>query len=113
MLFPVWSHETNEDFRAGKRDDKSAWLGILYDTLHEEESGEKKTDYFRRRVLWRLYHKETLNGDSSTDIFPAITIDSRQDGYIKYSVLWRLLRYEKADAEATPKLDVLFIPVRR
>lgn len=113
VFFPVWSHETNEDFLTGKRNEKSAWLGILYDTLHEEESGEKKNDYFRRRVLWRLYHKETLNGDSSTDIFPAITIDSRQNGYFKCSVLWRLFRYEKADNSATSKLDLLFIPIRR
>jgi hypothetical protein len=113
MLFPVWSHETNEDSRTGKRDEKSAWLGILYDTLHEEESGEKKNDYFRRRVLWRLYHKETLNGDSSTDIFPAITIDSRQNGYFKCSVLWRLFRYEKGAEDGRSKLDVLFIPICR
>ena len=113
LLFPVWSHKTNEDFQAGKRDEKSAWLGVLYDTLHEEESGEKNNVYFRRRVLWRLYHKETLNGDSSTDVFPAITIDSRQDGYFKCSVLWRLFRYEKAVSGTATKLDVLFIPIRR
>ncbi len=112
-IFPIWSHATNEDFLTGKQDEKCAWLGILYDTLHEKESGEKKNDYFRQRVLWRLYHKETLNGDSSTDIFPAITIDSRQDGYLKYSILWRLLRYEKNADGAPPKLDVLFIPIRR
>jgi len=112
-LFPVWSHETNEDFLPGKRYEKSAWLSFLYDTLHEEESGEKKNDYFRRRVLWRLYHKESLNGDSSTDIFPAITIDSRQNGYFKCSVLWRLFRYEKDAEGGGRKLDVLFIPIRR
>ena len=69
-------------------------------------------EYERTRVLWRLYHDETLDGDRSIDVFPGITIDRRKDGYRKTSVLWRLFRYED-DPEKGESLDVLFLPILR
>ena len=86
-------------------------LWFLYDYRHES-APEDGHEYTRRRVLWRLYHDETLDGDRSVDVFPGIGIDSRKDGYRKYSFLWRLFRYERDPAKGT-SLDILFIPFRR
>lgn len=63
-------------------------------------------------VLGYLYRHQRINGNSSTDIFPAITIDRRADGARKFSILWRLYRNER-DAEGNRKLDILFLPIRR
>ena len=86
-------------------------LLFLYDWRHESVP-EENHEYARRRVLWRLYHYEQLNGDESTDVFPAITWDRRKDGYRKFSFLWRFFRWER-DPEKGTSLDVLFIPFKR
>jgi hypothetical protein len=112
-LFPLWNHRINDKIAAGDRLETSALLGFLYDTRHEQKTGEQTHDYLRRRILWRLYHYEKLNGDMSTDIFPGITIDSYKNGYYKCSVLWRLFRYEKDPESGSKKLDLLFLPLRR
>ncbi|MCF7816583.1 MAG: hypothetical protein K9M54_01775 [Kiritimatiellales bacterium] len=113
-LFPLWNHEIKDDLSAKNRLETSALLGCLYDSRHEQkDDGGEPRDYLRRRVLWRLYHSEKLNGDASTDMFPAITIDSYKNGYYKFSFLWRLFRYEKDPENGTKKLDLLFIPFRR
>jgi hypothetical protein len=109
----LWSRTVDEKTAAGTRLETSSLLGFLYDTRHEEQTGEKEHDYLRRRVLWRLYHREKLNGDASTDIFPGITVDSYKNGYYKCSVLWRLFCYEKDPETNNKKLDLLFIPLRR
>ncbi|MCL1910196.1 MAG: hypothetical protein FWG05_04600, partial [Kiritimatiellaeota bacterium] len=90
---------------------KNSVLFFLYDYKHEHSDIEEH-DYVRRRVLWRLYHYERLNGDVALDIFPAITWDSKTDGARKFSFLWRFFRYESAPDKNT-KLDILFIPIRR
>ena len=119
-LFPLWSHERTRgvmfDLPSGEKSldaelETFSALLFLYDYRHESVP-EENHDYARRRVLWRLYHYERLNGDESTDVFPAITYDRRKDGYRKFSFLWRFFRYER-DPEKGTKLDVLFIPFRR
>lgn len=112
-LFPLWSHDIQDSPLDGKRLETSSLLGILYDTRHEQESGDQERDYIRRRVFWRLYHHEKLNGDMSTDVFPGITVDSYKNGYFKISLLWRLLRYEKDPENGSTKFDLLFIPFKR
>ena len=112
-LFPLWSHDIRDDRSAGKRLETSSVLGLLYDTRHEKESGDKEHDYLRRRVLWRLYHYEKINGDMSTDVFPGITVDAYKSGYYKFSFLWRVLRYEKDPENESTKFDLLFIPLKR
>ena len=119
-LFPLWDSETTrgaafdpgtgERVASGETEDFSL-LWFLYDYRHES-APEDGHEYARRRVLWRLYHDETLDGDRSVDVFPGIGIDSRKDGYRKYSFLWRLFRYERDPAKGT-SLDILFIPFRR
>lgn len=109
-LFPLWRHELLEDFEESKREESSAWLLALSDSRTEKQTDR---DYTRRRILWRLWHYEKLNGDSSVDVFPGITIDSYVNGYRKVSVLWRLFRYEKDPETGKTKADFLFIPVSR
>ena len=119
-FFPLWSYGKKRsvmfDIDSGAKtldaehEDFSALL-FLYDYKRESVPQEYH-EYVRRRVLWRLYHYEKLNGDESTDVFPAITYDRRKDGYRKFSFLWRLFRYER-DPEKGTSLDVLFLPLRR
>ncbi len=112
-VFPVWQRNVKDDVAAGKRLEDSSLLGLLYDTLHEQEAGKEQHDYLRRRILWRLWHYEKLNGDVSVDAFPGITVDSYKNGYHKTSFLWRLFRYENDPETGRKKLDLLFIPFRR
>jgi len=111
-FFPLWEQSVKDKVSKGERLETSALLGLLYDTRHEQKT-EEEHDYLRRRVLWRLYHYEKLNGDVSADIFPGVTVDSYQNGYFKCSFLWRMFRYEKDPADGSKKLDLLYIPFRR
>ena len=119
-FFPLWWHETMRgvmfDLPSGTKSldariETFSALLFLYD-WRQESVPEEGHDYVRRRVLWRLYHYEKLNGDESTDIFPAITYDRRKDGYSKFSFLWRLFRYE-SDPKKGTSLDILFLPLMR
>jgi hypothetical protein len=117
-LFPIWSTERRRSvvFSEGRKAEDATFeesnlLFLLYDYRRERNSAQKH-DYVRRRVLWRLWHYERLNGDVSVDLFPAITWDRREDGSRKTSFLWRLFRYER-DPEGGKKLDILFIPIVR
>jgi hypothetical protein len=109
-FYPLYSDREMEDIEAGKSERDTALLLALYDTRREKQEDH---DYLRRRILWRLWHYEKLNGDASTDIFPGITLDSYTNGYRKYSVLWRLFRYEKDPESGRKELDLLFIPLKR
>ena len=119
-FFPLWDAETTRgaafDPTTGERVSEGSLeefslLWFLYDSRREHASADAH-DYARRRVLWRLYHDETLDGDRSIDIFPGIGIDSKKDGYRKFSFLWRLFRYED-DPDKGTSLDILFLPICR
>lgn len=109
-FWPLYSSRGREDLEKEKSEKTSAILLALYDTRVEKE---EEHDYLRRRVLWRLWHYEKLNGDSGTDVFPGITIDNYKNGYFKCSLFWRLFRYEKDPASGKKEMDILFIPVKR
>ncbi|MCL1920487.1 MAG: hypothetical protein FWG50_05330, partial [Kiritimatiellaeota bacterium] len=119
-IFPLWNASSRketifeDDLSAVRHDgllEKNALLFFLYDYKREFSQSESHS-YTRRRILWRLMHYEKLNGDTSLDIFPAITWDAKADGSRKTSFLWRFFRYERP-AEGRAKLDLLFIPVLR
>lgn len=112
-FFPLWSRCTDMSRDGEKTVNTSDILLRLYDFRRETPHQNDGKPYTRCRVLWRLYHRETLGGDSSTDIFPAVTIDRNENGFRKYSFLWRLFRYETDPQQKTSKLDVLFIPLKR
>ena len=45
-------------------------------------------------------------------MFPAITHDTRTDGFRQTTFLWRLYRYEK-HPDGGVDLDLLFLPLKR
>lgn len=112
-VFPLWSQCTDMPRNGDKTTETASLLLRLYDYRQETPRTDKEKTYTRHRILWRIYHKESIGADTSTDIFPAITIDQKENGFRKYSFLWRLFRYEKDTGNGTSKLDVLFVPLKR
>lgn len=117
-LFPLWDAETRREATfagpvktADRHLTTRSALLWLYDYRREVDSA-RQHDYVRHRVLWRLLHYERLNGNTTMDLFPAVTWDRRVDGRHRFSFLWRLIRSE-TDAEGRRTLDLLFLPVRR
>jgi len=115
-LFPFWHFEKSQfgDERQAVASQGSL-LWKLYDVKKElsQASGDVPAhDYVRRRVLWRFWHYERLNGELSVDSFPFITYDRKPDGFRKTSFAWRVFRYEK-HPDGTRKLDLLFVPLWR
>ena len=112
-LFPLWFKRVNLPRNGKKSTTTTSLLFRLYDSRCETPRDPTEKAYTRHRVLWRVYHKETLGADSSTDIFPAITLDTKENGFRKSTFLWRLFRYEKDPETQTTKLDLFFIPLKR
>ena len=105
-----FDYDTKEKVFDGELDESRALFGLVWSSRDEKIAGEH--EYSKRALFWRLWHYETLNGDSTTDIFPFITCDSKKNGYRKTSFLWRFFRYEN-DPEKGKKVDLFFIPVWR
>ncbi len=112
-LFPLWMKHIDTPRDEDKTTETANILFRLYDYRKETPHAENEKTYTRHRILWRIYHKETLGADSSADIFPAITIDKKENGFKKVSFLWRLFRYEKDPEKGTTEIDLLFIPLKR
>jgi hypothetical protein len=112
-LFPLWTKHLDMPRKGEKNTETANLLFRLYDYRREMPKNADEKIYTRHRVLWRLYHKETLGTDTSTDIFPSITIDKKENGFRKYSLLWRLYRYEKDPEAGTTKMDIFFVPLKR
>jgi hypothetical protein len=113
-FFPLWDYSRDSAPDKGVVNSKGSVLFWLYDYTTTRRPGDQKTaavDYTRKRILWRFWRYERDNGDVSMDVFPAITYDSRKDGFKKTSFLWRLFRYERSSAET--KLDLFFVPIVR
>ena len=90
---------------------ETSFLIWLYNYKHENDlMGD--CAYTQHRVLWRLWDWEEKNGDISLDVFPGFTYDSKTNGYMKTSFLWRLFRYE-SDPQKGTAVDLLFVPVWR
>ena len=87
-------------------------LNVLYRSEGKEDRLAGKSEE-TRSVLWRLYHAREEDGNTSVDLFPGFTRDTRTDGYVRTSFLWRFFRYESDPTAGTTKLDLCFIPVKR
>ncbi len=114
--FPLWSYSSMEQEGAHRANVDGSLLLWLYDYTRAvqppAQAAAGANDYTRARVLWRLWHYERLNGEVSVDVFPGFTFDRKNDGFKKFSWLWRFFRYER-DKDGGKKLDLLFIPLLR
>jgi hypothetical protein len=116
-FFPLWHYQSHEDPEGERRYRDFSLLGFLYDYRLRQgrparDDSERTEDYVRGRLLWRLAHYERIDGDKTLDIFPAITWDSKADGYRQFSFMWRLFRIERTE-DGGQNLDLLFIPLMR
>jgi hypothetical protein len=111
-IFPFWRSKETVYGDNGPRLRENNILWRLYDSRSESGGGDKAHDYVRRRILWRVWHYERLNGDVSVDALPFITYDRKTDGFKRVSFLGRVFRYQK-NADGGKSLDLLFIPLRR
>lgn len=116
-FFPLWHYQSHGDAAAKRRYRDFSLLGLLYDYRLRQgrpakDDPERTEDYVRARVLWRLFHYERIDEDKSVDVFPAMTWDSKADGYRQFSFIWRLFRIERTE-DGAHNLDFLFIPLRR
>ena len=116
----LWSDETlrrisydatTREKVADREQRESSLLVFLYRGLRKTDSMSGET-LSQDQVLWRLWNREERNGEVSLDAFPGFTYDSRSNGYLKASLLWRLFRYECDPGKGT-SIDLLFIPVWR
>jgi len=110
--FPFWRSKETVYGDNGPRLRENNILWRLYDSRSESGGGDKAHDYVRRRILWRVWHYERLNGDVSVDALPFITYDRKTDGFKRVSFLGRVFRYQK-NADGGKSLDLLFLPLRR
>ena len=114
--FPLWSYDSERAPAVGRERSSCSILLRFYDQMHErypdQKAGGGSNDYVRKRLLWRVWHYERLNGDVSVDALPAITWDRKKDGYHKFSFLWHFVRWER-DAQGRHKFDLFFIPLMR
>lgn len=114
-LFPLWNYRSDRGVTSDWQRASGSLLLCLYD--YKRERGRVAPDvadhdYTRRRLLFRLYHHERLNGATSIDIFPAMTYDRDEAaGKRQFSLLWRLFRYERTPERRA--VDLLFVPVWR
>ena len=121
-FFPIysWTHrkvryEAVEDEESPRSDefvsvdaderDFRLLFGLFDRRLRRQDDGS----YYRRhRVLWRLYHDESLADKRSIDVFPFFTYDREGAEKTTWSWMYRVLRYERR-GEAK-KFTFLFVP---
>lgn len=112
-FFPLWSSRAESpEGERGPTLAESSVLLRLYDSRIESGTDDEPHEYVRRRILWRAWHYERLNGDVSVDSLPFITYDRKEDGFRRITFLWRFFRYETHPEEGR-KVDFLFLPVHR
>ena len=104
-----FDYDTKEKVFDGEVGESLSLFGLVWSARDEKFEGH---DYSKRALFWRLYHREELNGDATTDVFPFITRDVKRDGYANTSFLWRLFRYVDEPGKGT-SLDILFLPILR
>ena len=100
--------------RARVSDTEEGWHSFLWLVYQHDWNTDavKGTSKQCHNVLWKLWDWKEENGNIALDVFPGFTYDSKTNGYVKTSLLWRLFRYEN-DPEKDRKIDFLFVPVWR
>jgi hypothetical protein len=115
-LFPLWMSWSTTDRVARTVRQRRRFLVALWDSLREAgpDPDDPKTrhDYTRKRLLWRVWHYEKVDGDVAVDLFPFTTWDRRRSGYRRFSFGGPLLRWEKHPDRGTG-FRLLFIPFSR
>jgi hypothetical protein len=97
-LLPLW--ERSDDEQASSTE----LLWRLYDSRTRLQ--DDGATYTRQRVLWRLFHRETLGTRSSLDVFPFIAYD-RDEDLLHWSFMGGLLGWEHtADARTVRVLGL-------
>lgn len=93
-------------------DDRASQCNILWRLYDADASTDDNGDgYTRRRVLWRLYHRETLGPKTSVDAFPFITSDSdTKADTSSWSFCWKLFAYDRKAGDRT--LNLFFVPIK-
>lgn len=101
----LWLYTSKEDI-----DKKSAYTQAMWFLFYHErqEKTDKENNKSTARVLWKLFHKETIGEETNVDIFPFISYSGNPDRR-RFSFCWRLFSYEKGNNSA--KLHLLFVPV--
>jgi len=96
-------------------DREKGWHGFLWFIYQHDWETDKIEGTSKRchNILWKLWDWEKENGDVALDVFPGFTYDSKTNGYVKTSLLWRLFRYERDPLKGETKVDLLFLPVWR
>ena len=116
LTFKRTSHRAvTFDQLSGKREKETAYgrshlLGFVWNSSWRTENSELKKA--ESSVLWRVWHYEFEDGDSTLDVFPWFTREKTKDGRTSTSFLWRFYRCETDPVKGTT-LDLFFIPVLR
>jgi hypothetical protein len=104
--------ETESPGRIETSDEYSV-LSFLYESRRDAATVSNQTDtVVSRRVLRYLWNCERRGGNLSWDAFPAVSYDRRDDGFRRFSLLWRLFRSERG-ADGSAATDIFFLPVHR
>lgn len=92
----------------GEISSNKSLFGLMWSSRHEKIADVRECS--KCSFLWLLWRCEDRDGDVSLDIFPGITYDTKKDGYMKMSFLWRFFRYENVPDGKT-SVDLFFLPV--
>lgn len=104
-LFPIYAHQYQEG-----QGGSFSFIWRVFDTKTVENVDAP--DYYRQRVLWRLFHREVQGDEARTDVFPFIVWDRTKDTRA-FSFAGGLLGYESEKGNRTLRFLWIPIPVTR
>ncbi len=98
-------------FHYDKREGEGATFSLLWRLYDSAKKGDSpEAQYTRRRVLWRVFHRESEGERISTDVFPFIAMDKGKD-LRKFSFMGGLVEFGKKDG--TSNLKLFYIPLKK
>lgn len=99
---PIFKYEE----RAGGKS-RTELLWRLYDSRSRILDDGRR--YSRQRVLWRFFHRETLDGRTTVDLFPFVTYD-RDTELFQWSFMGGLVGWHRKEEQRT--LRLLYLPIQ-